>query len=133
MRPYTYPQAPADQRPQPEYIPPTPPAQAAKKVVSPLMRPLTALGEMTKLPKFVTNAVRDPAAAGPAYDDPHALATAQRLRVSFEDFIEHTAAQIPVGRVGQPEDIAATIAFLVSEEAGFVSGQVVYVAGGPLD
>jgi hypothetical protein len=80
MRPYTYPQAPADQRPQPEYIPPTPPAQAAKKAVSPLMRPLTALGEMTKLPKFVTNAVRDPAAAGPAYDDPHALATAQRLR-----------------------------------------------------
>ena len=45
----------------------------------------------------------------------------------------HTAQQIPVGRVGQPEDIAATIAFLVSEEAGFVSGQVIYVAGGPLD
>ncbi len=60
-------------------------------------------------------------------------ATAERMRVSFEDFIEHSAAQIPVGRVGQPEDIAATIAFLVSEEAGFVSGQVVYVAGGPLD
>jgi 3-oxoacyl-[acyl-carrier protein] reductase len=60
-------------------------------------------------------------------------ATAERMRVSFEDFIEHTAAQIPVGRVGQPEDIAATIAFLVSDEAGFVSGQVVYVAGGPLD
>jgi 3-oxoacyl-[acyl-carrier protein] reductase len=60
-------------------------------------------------------------------------ATAQRLRVSFEDFIEHSAAQIPVGRVGQPADIAATISFLVSEEAGFVSGQVIYVAGGPLD
>ncbi len=60
-------------------------------------------------------------------------ATAERMRVSFEDFIAHSAAQIPVGRVGQPEDIAATIAFLVSEEAGFVSGQVIYVAGGPLD
>ncbi len=60
-------------------------------------------------------------------------ATAERMRVSFEEFIEHTAAQIPVGRVGQPEDIAATVAFLVSDEAGFVSGQVVYVAGGPLD
>ncbi|HET7761012.1 MAG TPA: 3-oxoacyl-ACP reductase FabG [Phycicoccus sp.] len=60
-------------------------------------------------------------------------ATAERMRVSFEDFIAHSAAQIPVGRIGQPEDIAATIAFLVSEEAGFVSGQVVYVAGGPLD
>jgi 3-oxoacyl-[acyl-carrier protein] reductase len=60
-------------------------------------------------------------------------ATAARIGVPFEDFIAHTAQQIPVARVGQPEDIAATIAFLVSEEAGFVSGQVIYVAGGPLD
>ncbi len=60
-------------------------------------------------------------------------ATAARVGVSFEDFIAHSAQQIPVGRVGQPDDIAATIAFLVSEEAGFVSGQVIYVAGGPLD
>ena len=60
-------------------------------------------------------------------------ATAQRIGVSFEDFLAHTASQIPVARVGQPSDIAATIAFLVSEEAGFVSGQVIYVAGGPLD
>jgi 3-oxoacyl-[acyl-carrier protein] reductase len=60
-------------------------------------------------------------------------ATAERIGVAFEDFIAHSASQIPVARVGQPEDIAATIAFLVSEEAGFVSGQVIYVAGGPLD
>jgi 3-oxoacyl-[acyl-carrier protein] reductase len=60
-------------------------------------------------------------------------ATAERLGVSFEDFITHSAAQIPVQRVGQPEDIAATISFLCREEAGFVSGQVIYVAGGPLD
>ena len=60
-------------------------------------------------------------------------ATAERIGVPFEDFIAHSASQVPVGRVGQPDDIAATIAFLVSEEAGFVSGQVVYVAGGPLD
>ena len=60
-------------------------------------------------------------------------ATAERIGVSFEDFITHSAAQIPVQRVGQPEDIAATISFLCSEEAGFVSGQVIYVAGGPLD
>lgn len=59
--------------------------------------------------------------------------TAERLGVTFEDFIAHTASTIPVQRVGQPEDIAATIAFLCSEEAGFVSGQVIYVAGGPLD
>ena len=60
-------------------------------------------------------------------------ATAARMGVSFEDFLTHAAAQIPVQRVGQPEDIAATIAFLTSPEAGFVSGQVIYVAGGPLD
>lgn len=59
--------------------------------------------------------------------------TAERIGVSFEDFIAHSAKEIPVARVGQPEDIAATIAFLVSEEAGFVSGQVIYVAGGPQD
>lgn len=59
--------------------------------------------------------------------------TADRIGVPFDDFIKHSASQIPVQRVGQPEDIAAMISFLCSEEAGFVSGQVIYVAGGPLD
>lgn len=58
-------------------------------------------------------------------------ATAQRLGVEFEEFQQAAVARIPVGRVGKPEDIAATVAFLVSEEAGFISGQVIYVAGGP--
>lgn len=60
-------------------------------------------------------------------------ATAERLGLSFEDFIAHSAKEIPVQRVGQPEDIAAVISFLTSDEAGFVNGQVIYVAGGPLD
>jgi 3-oxoacyl-[acyl-carrier protein] reductase len=60
-------------------------------------------------------------------------ATAERIGMEFDKFIEYSASQIPVQRVGQPEDIAATISFLCSEEAGFVSGQVIYVAGGPLD
>jgi 3-oxoacyl-[acyl-carrier protein] reductase len=60
-------------------------------------------------------------------------ATAERMGVSFEDFIAQSAKAIPVQRVGQPEDIAATISFLTSDEAGFVNGQVIYVAGGPLD
>ncbi|MCA0180503.1 MAG: 3-oxoacyl-ACP reductase FabG [Actinobacteria bacterium] len=60
-------------------------------------------------------------------------ATAERVGMPFEDFIRAAATQIPVQRVGQPEDIAATISFLCSEGAGFVSGQVIYVAGGPLD
>ncbi len=58
--------------------------------------------------------------------------TAERLGVAFDDFIKFSAEQIPVQRVGQPEDIAHAISFLVSEGAGFVSGQVIYVAGGPL-
>jgi 3-oxoacyl-[acyl-carrier protein] reductase len=58
-------------------------------------------------------------------------ATADRLGVGFDDFIQANAAQIPVARVGQPEDIAHLVSFFVSEGAGFVSGQVVYAAGGP--
>ncbi|MBY8858914.1 SDR family oxidoreductase [Nocardia sp. CA2R105] len=58
-------------------------------------------------------------------------ATAARVGVDFEDFQKAAAAQIPVQRVGRPEDIAHTASFLVSEGAGFVSGQVIYVAGGP--
>jgi 3-oxoacyl-[acyl-carrier protein] reductase len=58
-------------------------------------------------------------------------ATAARLGVDFETFKKNVAEQIPVRRVGQPEDIAHTVSFLVSEGAGFVSGQVIYVAGGP--
>jgi 3-oxoacyl-[acyl-carrier protein] reductase len=60
-------------------------------------------------------------------------ATAERMKVPFDDFIKFSAEQIPVQRVGQPEDIAHTASFLVSEGAGFVSGQVIYVAGGPKD
>lgn len=60
-------------------------------------------------------------------------ATAERIGVPFDDFIEYASKEIPVQRVGQPEDIANTAAFLCGEAAGFVSGQVIYVAGGPKD
>jgi 3-oxoacyl-[acyl-carrier protein] reductase len=59
-------------------------------------------------------------------------ATAARVKMSFEDFMAAAAANTPVRRVGQVEDVAHTISFLASEGAGFVSGQVIYVAGGPL-
>ena len=59
-------------------------------------------------------------------------ATAARLGVSFEDFQAGAAKSIAVQRVGQPEDVAAAISFFASESAGFVSGQILYVAGGPV-
>jgi 3-oxoacyl-[acyl-carrier protein] reductase len=45
--------------------------------------------------------------------------------------MEHVASEVPLRRAGQPEDVAGTIAYLCSDDAGYVSGQVIYVAGGP--
>ena len=59
-------------------------------------------------------------------------ATAARVGVEFEAFQEAAAGRIPVRRVGQPQDVAHVASFLASEGAGFVSGQVIYVSGGPL-
>ncbi|MDI5962643.1 3-oxoacyl-ACP reductase FabG [Streptomyces sp. SL13] len=60
-------------------------------------------------------------------------ATAARVGMGFEDFKAAAATQIPVARVGLPEDVGNAIAFFSGDAAGFVSGQVLYVAGGPLD
>ncbi|AZM52009.1 beta-ketoacyl-ACP reductase [Streptomyces sp. WAC 01529] len=60
-------------------------------------------------------------------------ATADRVGMDFEEFQAAAATQIPVQRVGRPEDIANAIAFFTGDAAGFVSGQVMYVAGGPLN
>ncbi|SER71763.1 3-oxoacyl-ACP reductase FabG [Streptomyces qinglanensis] len=60
-------------------------------------------------------------------------ATAERVGMGFEDFKTAAAGQIPVQRVGEPADIANAVAFFADEKAGFVSGQVLYVAGGPLN
>ena len=57
--------------------------------------------------------------------------TADRIGISFEDFTANAAAAIPVRRTGKPADIANAVSFFASENAGFVSGQVLYVAGGP--
>ncbi|MER8237226.1 3-oxoacyl-ACP reductase FabG [Streptomyces sp. NPDC101490] len=59
--------------------------------------------------------------------------TAERVGMGFEDFQAAAASMIPVQRVGRPEDVANAIAFFAGDDAGFVSGQVMYVAGGPLN
>ncbi|MDN5683365.1 3-oxoacyl-ACP reductase FabG [Corynebacterium glyciniphilum] len=60
-------------------------------------------------------------------------ATAERVGVSFDDFKAAAAKEVPVQRAGVPADIAHAISFFASEGAGYVSGQVLYVAGGPKD
>jgi 3-oxoacyl-[acyl-carrier protein] reductase len=56
--------------------------------------------------------------------------TAERIGVPFEDFQKMGAESTALQRVGEPEDIASVIAFLCSEDASYVTGQVVYVDGG---
>lgn len=69
---------------------------------------------------------------GPGFiETPMTAATAERIGVPFDQFIEAVAKDTPVGRVGQPDDIAHAVSFFASEGAGYVSGQVLYVAGGP--
>ncbi|PWA12229.1 beta-ketoacyl-ACP reductase [Pueribacillus theae] len=58
-------------------------------------------------------------------------ATAERIGVDFDEFVKARAAEIPVRRSGKPADIANAVAFFCDEASGFVSGQVIYVAGGP--
>jgi len=58
-------------------------------------------------------------------------ATAERLGQTFEEFSAARVANIPVNRPGQPQDVAHAVSFLADERSGFVSGQVIYVAGGP--
>ncbi|MEH0421298.1 SDR family NAD(P)-dependent oxidoreductase [Streptomyces sp. B21-083] len=93
---------------------------AAKSAVNGLTKSLALeLG-----PKGITvNAVP------PGFIDTPMLRTAetnQQLGGTIEDHIART----PVRRVGRPEDIAATCSFLIGEEAGYITGQIIGVNGG---
>jgi len=59
----------------------------------------------------------------------NAVAPALISTPMLED-ISHLADRVPVGRVGEPEDVAAVVAFLCSAHAGYVTGEVVDVNGG---
>lgn len=58
---------------------------------------------------------------------------AEKVGVAFEQMEADMASRIPVGRAGTPEDIANAVSFFADDRSGFVSGQVLYVAGGPVD
>ncbi|KAK0361434.1 hypothetical protein LTR94_023373, partial [Friedmanniomyces endolithicus] len=62
---------------------------------------------------------------------PMTAAVAERLGVTFEAMIADVVRDIPVGRPGQPEDIANAVAFFADARSGFISGQVLFAAGGP--
>ncbi len=51
-------------------------------------------------------------------------------RQEYEEVLQAAIAQIPVGRLGKPEDVAAVVAFLCSEEADFITGQAINITGG---
>ena len=58
-------------------------------------------------------------------------ATAARVGIDFENFQLAAKSMIPANRVGTPDDIAGVASFLAGDDASFVNGQVIYVAGGP--
>ena len=57
-------------------------------------------------------------------------ATAARLKLDVDEFRRLSAEANPVKRVGLPEDIAAAVTFLCSDEASYITGQTLYVDGG---
>jgi NAD(P)-dependent dehydrogenase (short-subunit alcohol dehydrogenase family) len=67
-------------------------------------------------------------AVPPGFIDTPMLRAAEKN--GFLGSIEETIARTPVRRMGKPEDIAAACAFLVSEEAGYITGQILGVNGG---
>lgn len=54
----------------------------------------------------------------------------EMTQVLAEDWREQLLSRIPMGRMGQPEDIANTVKFLASDEASYITGQTLHVNGG---
>ncbi|HTU91913.1 MAG TPA: glucose 1-dehydrogenase [Gemmataceae bacterium] len=50
--------------------------------------------------------------------------------ISGSDFERHLVAQTPLGRIGQPQDIAPAVVFLASPDSGWTTGETLYISGG---
>jgi 2-hydroxycyclohexanecarboxyl-CoA dehydrogenase len=66
----------------------------------------------------------------PGPTDTNLFAEYKKGAANPEKLMEAFRRSIPLGRIGRPEDLPAAIAFFASEEAGFVTGQVLSVSGG---
>ncbi len=55
---------------------------------------------------------------------------AQQMNITVEDAIKHVEKNIPLGRLGDPEELAALVAFLASRQAGYITGASIPVDGG---
>lgn len=56
--------------------------------------------------------------------------TAERQGLDFEEVRKVASQKIPLRRVGEPEDVANVVSFLVSEDANYITGETIYVSGG---
>jgi 3-oxoacyl-[acyl-carrier protein] reductase len=58
-------------------------------------------------------------------------ATAERIGVDFDAMIAASEKEIPLRRVGRPDDVAGLVSVLCSDDTSYVTGQTIYVSGGP--
>ena len=61
---------------------------------------------------------------------PGPVATELFLTGKSEELIQRLTSDIPLGRLGQPDDIARVVSFLASPESGWINGQVIKANGG---
>ncbi|MGW7687925.1 SDR family oxidoreductase [Streptomyces asiaticus] len=68
-------------------------------------------------------------AVRPAAEGAHLFITGRR-KAELDAAVAATATRVPLGRLGRPEEIAAAVTFLASEQSSFITGSSLYVDGG---